>query len=65
MKFNLDGSRNELRSDICMLQKDANAMRECHAELKTCMTDDGIAGFMVCVMIVVIWVIGFVMGKCG
>jgi hypothetical protein len=63
MKYNLAGTSNELRTEICSLQKDITAIRDCNTQLKTEMSNDAATGFAIAFFVVLIWVIGFCMGK--
>lgn len=63
MKYNLNGTSNELRAEICALQKDIGSIRECNQQLKQAMSNDSADGFFIGFFCVVLLGLSFFWGR--
>lgn len=61
--FKLNGSNNELRIEICMLQKDMASITQCNEQLKSAISTDALSGFFIAVIILMIFSFGYGLGK--
>jgi len=62
-KYNIEGSSNQLRLEICALQKDTATIQDCNHELMKFNSDDSWAGFMVAILFVFVFLSGYWLGK--
>lgn len=62
-EFNLDGTSNQLRNEICKLQTNIGEIRKCNTELQIINSDDSMSGFMVAVLLLAVWLFGYFAGK--
>lgn len=63
MKYNLSGTSNELRLEICALQKDYKSVIECNSEVKSVLNDDAMCGFEIALLFLTVGFIGFIIGR--
>lgn len=63
MSFNLEGTINQLRLEICRLQPTKEAMMACQEECKDRMHDDTLDGFYIAMILFGVFLIGYIVGK--
>lgn len=62
MKYNLNGSANQLRLEICNLQHEYSAIQACNNDLQKFISDESMTGFYIALIFALTFIMGYFIG---
>jgi hypothetical protein len=63
MKYNIDGTTVQLRLEICNLQQNFKAIKECNKKLQEFNASDSMTGFYVAFLLMGFFFVGYFTGR--